>query len=855
MRALGKVLPAIGALLVVLTYLLVRAATPDAALHEQTLEALRALLLEDAALQRDVLRARAGLLRNYDPLVRSVAGLRDAGATLAGLRESAVGESGAEIAAQIDALTDAIDEQENLVESFKSSNALLQNSLNYFNHGSHEIGQRTGDAALAAANGGLANSMQRFAGDPSPDAAAELSAALDRLDRLAVAPDVQSEVRAIVAHGRLIVATLPAVDGILRRLLAAPTAEHTRLLQDLYLDAHGQATARAAIYRVLLYAAAVVLVGYLGYLFLRLRANARSLQARLRFESLIAEISAHFIDLPREALASGIGHGLKQLAEHAGVDRARLLLCSADGIGLQRAYRWARSGHEVPDAGQDGDLLGVGLRWGLPAYETQGCIQVSDVEALSAGAERAALTRHGIRSWLCAPLSRAGRQVGILALEAVESEERRWLADDVALFRMAGEIFLNALARDSAESEREALAARLRQAQRLEAIGTLAGGIAHNFNNILGAILGYSEMALAGLARDTRPWRHVREVRRAGERAKGIVDQILTFGRQRGGKREPVSMPGLIEEATALLRASLPATISIRTKLPQQAAVVAGDPAQLQQVIMNLCTNAAHAMDGRGTIEISLDVVDLAAGRTLSHGELTAGRYVRLRVADSGSGMDAATMERIFEPFFTTKAAGVGTGLGLASVHGIVTDHGGSLDVRSRPGAGSSFEAYLAATDAAIVADGRVITVARAGRGQTVLLVDDDRPLMLLGEEMLAALGYEPVGFDSGKRALEAFRADPRRFDLLLADYVMPEMTGAELAAAVHAIRADLPILLATGYGAPVGWDRLRAAGVRELLKKPLSSADLAAALARHLARTEPAPESLSPAAPPSRMV
>src|SRR5262249_2322494 len=161
---------------------------------------------------------------------------------------------------------------------------------------------------------------------------------------------------------------------------------------------------------------------------------------------------------------------------------------------------------------------------------------------------------------------------------------------------------------------------------------------------------------------------------------------------------------------------------------------------------------------------------------------------------------------------------------------------------------GSRFEVYLAAADAAVVADDRVITAARGGRGQTVLLVDDDRPLMLLGEEMLATLGYEPVGFDSGKQALEAFRADPGRFDLLLADYVMPEMTGAELAAAVHAIRADLPILLSTGYGAPLSWDKLRAAGVRELLKKPVSSADLAAALARHLARTEPARESLSPA-------
>src|SRR5262245_4609298 len=575
MNALGRVVPAIAGLLILLTYLLVRGATPDAALHEQTLEALRSLLLDEAALQRDLLRSRAGLLRNYDPLVQSVAGLRGAVGTLAALRDGDRAVDGVAIARQIEQLTAAVREQEELVESFKSSNALLRNSLDYFDHAIHEIRLRPGDAAMAAAVGALANSMLRFAGDPSQDAARDVSAVLDQLSRLPT-PSNRADAKALVAHGRLIVGTLPEVDGILRRLLATPTAGRTRLLQDLYLDAHGQAVARAGTYRLLLYAASVVLVGYLGYLFLRLRANARSLQVRLRFESLIAEISTQFINLAREDLEHGIARGLERLAEHAGVDRACILLCADDETRPGQAYRWSRPDACVSDDGRDEALLEAGLHWGLPACEREGCIQVSSVEALPPGTEKAALAERGIRSWLCVPLSRGGQPVGLLAFEAVRAE-RRWPADDLALFRMAGEIFVNALARERAEDEREVLAARLRQAQRLEAIGTLAGGIAHNFNNILGAILGYSEMALAGLAKGSRPWRQVREVRLAGERAKGIVDQILTFGRRSERKRGPVHMRMLVEEAIGLLRVSLPATVSIRAQFQSDDVVVEGD--------------------------------------------------------------------------------------------------------------------------------------------------------------------------------------------------------------------------------------------------------------------------------------
>lgn len=250
---------------------------------------------------------------------------------------------------------------------------------------------------------------------------------------------------------------------------------------------------------------------------------------------------------------------------------------------------------------------------------------------------------------------------------------------------------------------------------------------------------------------------------------------------------------------------------------------------------MNLCTNAAQAMATEGVIDVALDLAALDSERTLSHGALAAGRYVRLTVRDSGHGMDAATLERIFEPFFTTKAVGTGTGLGLAMVHGIVSDHGGAIDVRSKPGAGSSFEAYFRQAEAPPADDDRSEAPLPLGQGETILLVDDERPLVLLGEEMLAAVGYEPIGFDKSTAALAAFRADPDRFDLVLTDELMPEMTGTELAIALHEIRPDLPIILMTGHGARAESRGFHAVGIREMLKKPLLSADLAKGLAQHL--------------------
>ena len=384
-----------------------------------------------------------------------------------------------------------------------------------------------------------------------------------------------------------------------------------------------------------------------------------------------------------------------------------------------------------------------------------------------------------------------------------------------------------------AEAERVKLEERLRQAEKMQAIGTLAGGIAHDFNNILGAILGYGELAQRR-AGESGPLREqLDQVMQAGNRGKRLVEHILAFSRSGVGERLPVHVQAVVEETLDLLAASLPPTIRLKKMLRGADAAVVGDATQLHQVTMNLCTNAVQAMPNGGVLSVTLERTDIDEARELAHGTLAPGPYIRLQVTDTGSGIPPAALERIFDPFFTTKRVGEGTGLGLSLVHGIVADSGGAVDVESREGAGTTFTVWLPASGEA---PARVVDAAGVlphGNGEAVMIVDDERPLVSIAEEMLAGLGYEPVGFSSSAEALAAFRAEPDRYDIVLTDETMPDMTGTELASEIRRLRADIPIVLMSGYSGPEFTERARAAGVSDILRKPLVSRDIAEALAR----------------------
>jgi PAS domain S-box-containing protein len=373
--------------------------------------------------------------------------------------------------------------------------------------------------------------------------------------------------------------------------------------------------------------------------------------------------------------------------------------------------------------------------------------------------------------------------------------------------------------RKRAEEEKEMLEAELRQAQKLEAIGTLAGGIAHDFNNILQPMMGYTEMAL----RELLPAHPVRDdleqVLNASLRAKELVRQILAISRSTEERqRIPTDISSIIKEALKLLRSSLPTSIEMRQKIWKGVALA--DPTQIHQVLMNLCTNAAHAMDDKGILEVHLSPVNLSESdlTDLSIADLKPGPYLRLKVSDTGCGMDASTMEHIFDPYFTTKEVGKGSGLGLAVVNGIVKRHDGAMTVRSEPGKGTTFSVYIPKVDVQPEATLHVEALQPRG-SEKILLVDDEPAVMGMGTKLLEHLGYRVTSQTDSVSALEVFRLSPDEFDLVVTDYAMPKLTGLDLARKMLRIRPDIPILLCTGYSEKITPDHVKELGMGLLMK------------------------------------
>jgi len=369
---------------------------------------------------------------------------------------------------------------------------------------------------------------------------------------------------------------------------------------------------------------------------------------------------------------------------------------------------------------------------------------------------------------------------------------------------------------------------QLQQAQKMEAIGTLAGGIAHDFNNILFPISGYTEMLLLDTPGDS-PLRHgLSEILAGAKRAGELVSQILTFSRQKEHELKPLKVEIIVKEALKLIRSSLPTTIEILQNVNKDLGLVMADPTQIHQIFMNLTTNAYHAMEeAGGNLNVTLKEVELGAGELIDS-TMDPGSYVCLTVADTGMGMDQSVIDRIFDPYFTTKEEGKGTGLGLAVVHGIVKSHGGHISVYSEPGKGTEIKVYLPVIQTqAETAEGKTPLPIEKGN-ESVLLVDDREEIVSLAKEMLCKLGYHVTARTSSIEALEAFRANPHNFDLVITDLTMPNMTGDKLAQKLMAIRPDIPVILCTGFSEKMSEEKAEAIGIKAFLMKPIVMIDLA---------------------------
>ncbi|MFL5287835.1 MAG: two-component system VirA-like sensor kinase [Rhodopila sp.] len=814
-------LAAILLLLPLLTWLSLRAFNGEAELFDRALGELDHFATVENALQRDVLRVRLGELRNYDPLVRET---NELDRSMLRLREAAV--LGYETTVVIDRAAASTARQGMLVETFKSNNALLQNSLAYFGRYCTRLGASdlTGTAVPAAS--GLATAMLRLTLDTSPEAAHEVEIWLNELATQPAPPGQAAAVRALLAHGRLLHQLLPATNAVMKALRAVPQSGdwHTLRAEILTHQAESRATARG--FRLMLYVASLLLVALLLYLGIQLRARALALYRRAAFEHVIAGISTRLINVRSRALGSHVVQVLAELAGRVGADRAYFV---PEDRALQQ-HTWSRDGLALPASWPD-RAVELAARFRPTA---EGIIDIPCVDQLPPGEEKDVLIAAGLQGWTCVPGPGPPGAGFILGFDAVR-RERVARSGELGLLRMALDAVANAVRRDALEQEAMHLEQRLQQSRRMETIGALASGIAHNFNNIVAAILGYAEMAEARVEAGSQSARDIAQIHRAGERAQDLVNQLLAFGRHRSTHREPVPVHDLLAEAVSLLHASLPPRINLVVHDEAGPAVIVGERGQLQQVILNLCNNASQAMDGCGCIRLETSVHDVARMRPLSHGDLAPGRYVCIAVSDTGHGIDRLVLKRIFEPFFTTRAAG--SGLGLATVQEIVAEHRGVMHVHSRPQAGSRFEAWLprAAADAPAPIDAK--ETAPFGDGETVLVLDEEPEQLARDEEIVAALGYEPVGFVRTADALAACRQTPKRFDILVLGYVTPPASALDIAAAIHATVPDVPIVLAAPWGTEIAADSLVTAGICDVVPWPLVATEIAGAIADSMER------------------
>ena len=423
----------------------------------------------------------------------------------------------------------------------------------------------------------------------------------------------------------------------------------------------------------------------------------------------------------------------------------------------------------------------------------------------------------------------------------VETSSHFYLDDTGNIAGVEG-IFQDITQRKQAEEDHRKLESQLIQAQKMEAVGTLAGGIAHDFNNILSGIIGYSELCLRAVQDQPKVHHNMEQVLKAAERAKELVQQILAFSRKAAQEKKPIAIAPIIKEIVRFMRASLPTTIEITQTINETSDVIMADLTQMHQVLMNLCTNAGHAMkETGGVLEIGLKEVVMDALNLIHHPDLKPGRYLELSVRDTGHGIPQENLGRIFDPYFTTKKTGEGTGLGLAVVHGIVKDHGGDLSVYSEVGKGTIFIIYLPLMEKQAEGNERKVKeVILRGKGETILFIDDEKMVVDFSRELLEELGYKVVTQTDPVAAIEVFKKNSVNFDIVITDKTMPRLTGFDVIRKIRAIRADIPVVLCSGYQDKEDMEKLQALGINQLITKPARINVLAKAIRDVLDKEQP---------------
>jgi len=828
LKRLGETLP-VSILIVsaIVVALVVAGKGPDRSVREAVMMNLRAVDVNHAALQRDVLRARAGLLASYDGLVISVVNLRNSVDDLRVLFGGSDFAGESHLNALLSDLTKGIDDDEMLVEGFKTRNALLQNSIGVFGQTLTSLTETEdkGVAQALARAGDLSNLMLRFSTSHSDDLKNRIDRKLEQLGGYDTQAPRLEDIGTVIMHAKMILAVLPRVDLKISAIQASATPVRAGELQSEYLRIATDAASLAQLSRIALGVTAAMLSLYICTLIYRLREQTRRLKRRLHYEQIVADIKADLVACGPDNFPTFMNKALNTVSGFFGARCGSVVVYNADRREMKDSYQFEGeepSGQRLmaflEDLHRDQQMSQIHLH-----NRSHRCPAIRLCSLMDAD-----------RDDPCLLVGAKLPEQDVALVFLFENPQPRLTTDEIQLLQSTFETFIEFVDADKSRQERRGLEHRLEHAQRLEAIGTLAGGIAHEFNNVLGAILGYGEMAVQ-LLRKPSPTRHyVDEILKSGARAKHIVDQILTFSRKRERIVKPFDVADAVGDILPLLQVTLGNHVVIESKLCKGPAVVEGNPVEVHQLVMNLCKNASQASARGQTVTIDVHTVPAQRGFILTHGEIPAGHYVRLSVTDEGAGISPHILPHIFEPFFTTNSKAGGSGLGLSAVHGIVSSLNGGINVSSVVGVGTTFELFLPATNLAPLPIDSFFNerAVPTGNGECIMIVEHDKTLLELYEEKIAALGYEPVGCGS-IGCLQELLGSGLATDMIIVNQKCL-ISLADLAVVEAVLGADKILLLSEPTSELSA--TFQPLGAR-VLRTPFSSAALANAIFDSLAR------------------
>lgn len=756
------------------------------------LSALDRYAAAESSLHRDVFGARARLLNNYDPLSDHLAEMADAERQV---RQS-MGEAGPSPAA--DDLLRNLRQQEMLGNRFKTENALLQNSLAYFSMDSAPTAAQA-DPVLRSGIDRLSSAILDLSVGTSPTARNEVGAAIAAIDARCGAQACDRGVRRLLSHGRLLQDQLPRIGATMTQLVRADgKATISRLRQSFEAEAK-EARDAAGRYRILSYFVSLLLLLLLVRWGLQVRAHATALRRQLKLEHAVSLLSTRLIAARPSQIVDIVRHALGDLGRALGA--AQAIFHSSRGDVF---CAW-------PDRGGPDPRWKEALSWlaiSAPGRQSDLCF-VTRADVPNGSAIAAVMDASGLESCYCllpppACPTRDTLVFGLLRHRA------GWSNEQLRVLRTAMDAISLATARGESDADRARLQAQLDQGRRMETVGAFASGIAHNFNNLLGAIGGHVEMASATLRKESRARLHIDQIARSAERGTQLVQSLLSYGRRREKGQETINLVPLVVESTGLAEAALGPTYRIGLSLPEACPMVMAHAAQLQQVILNLCRNAAQAMPEGGSIDVEVRIV---------------GADAEVAVSDHGHGIAADVMAYIFDPFFTTRPTG--TGLGLSTARDIVVEQGGELTLESDQ-AGAIARLRLPLSDGIDPSTASI----RKGDGETILYLAIDTADRIAGEDLLAALGYEPAGYTDVSRATAAFIEAPERFSAVLgSDLALGDLADS-LFALTRKEQPLLPRMLAVHQTGALRASELAEAGVTAVLRYPLIADELAIALA-----------------------